>query len=276
MEYLRLGVFDLNGTIHPGEKGVSAKIRAGFGKLSERNIATTIATGKGLSRAQSLLGQEWSLFVSPNKPVSMENGGRLSSQNGSNLRYYRLERETITSALDVVNTHLAEVSFIAYYPQNPDQNPFLWTPQRSSGIAYMDFRRRHGVPEMVSSQPITELVQIITEDSPCRLIVNFNEPEMAEVFYGASTAVNGNDVNILEQGVNKARGVMDIAEITETPLNEIFVAGNDQNDIPMLLLPVGRRLLVGSAITETIPDIVRLSSPEDLGDYLYDFEACAD
>lgn len=268
MEKIKLGIVDINGTIHTDAHGISQQVRAGFKHLRDSNVVTTIATGRGLRRAGELLGEDWHNIVSSGAPVSVENGGRLATQDGKNLRYHRMGQTTTESALDVVNANLAEVKFVAYYPKQPDQGAVLWTPNGGATAARTEFLRRHGEPGEVRNHSLPELARKIAEDQACMLIVNFHTPGMEEVFSDANMVVNGPELNILEHGVSKGKGVEDIADATGIPLDDIFVAGNDHNDVPMFVLPVGRKLLVGDTVTENIPDVVRLPRPEALGNYL--------
>lgn len=268
MERPKLGIVDINGTIHTDKDGISPKIRTGFRHLWDSHVITTVATGRGLRRSGELLGSDWKNIVSTGAPVSVENGGRLATQDGRNLRYHQMGLTTTESALNVVSTHLADVKFVAYYPKQPDQGAVLWTPSSDATAARAEFIKRHGEPSELRNRSLPELARKIAEDQACMLIVNFHIPGMEEAFSDANMVVNGPELNVLEHGVSKGKGVEDIADVTGIPLVDIFVAGNDHNDVPMLVLPVGRKLLVGDTVTKNMPNVVRLSSPEALGDYL--------
>lgn len=268
MEKLRLGIVDINGTIHTDTRGISQPIRSGFKQLHDTSVITTVATGRSLKRAGELLGRDWGTIVSVGAPVSVENGGRLITQSGQNLRYYPMHHSTIESALDVVSNNLSEVSFVAYYPKQPDQGAVLWTPNGGADAAREEFIQRHGEPEITDSRPLSELARKLEEDTSCMLIVNFKSSGMEEAFANANIVVNGPELNVLETGISKGKGVEDIADVLQMPLNTVFVAGNDHNDIPMFALPVRKKLLVGDIVKETMPDVIQVQTPEALGAYL--------
>ncbi len=268
MESPRLGIFDINGTIHTDARGVPQEVRDGFRNLHNNNVVTTIATGRGLRRARELLGEDWSNIVSSGVPVSVENGGRLVTQDGRNLRYHQMGRTTAASALDVVHANLAEIKFVAYYPKEPDKEAVLWTPNGDATKARTEFITRHGEPGKSMNGSLPKLARRIVDDQACMLIVNFHTSGMEGVFTGTNMVVNGPELNVLEDGVSKGKGVEDIAGVLGVPLVDVVVAGNDYNDIPMFALPVGGKLLVGGTVTETIPGLIRLPTPEALGCYL--------
>lgn len=59
----------------------------------------------------------------------------------------------------------------------------------------------------------------------------------------------------------------DLSELTGVSLTDIFVAGNDFNDLPMLRMPVGRKYFVGKKLEE-IRGVSYVSSPNELGNCL--------
>lgn len=262
---IRIGIFDINGTIQDKD-GVSLEVREAFVAMGRGGLRTTIATGRGVSRAKELLGDTLDTVVSPGMPISVENGGRLATIGGDNIRYHELDSDVRVSTLDVLSEARDDIEFAAYYPRDTRRGISLWTP---SGEVPLSFTQRHGVPGEVHTDSITELDRRVEKDEACMLIVKPRDITLADAFQDANVELNEGELNILNAGVNKGRGVLDIAEYTDTPLDQVMVAGNDHNDRPMFELPVARKLFVGdNEVTVAQGQLIHFTTPALLGGYL--------
>lgn len=258
-----IGIFDINGTIQD-TAGVPPSVVEGFHQLAKTGIATTIATGRGLRRAHELLGDTWGDIVSVDMPISVENGGRLTTQNGQNLIFHRLSTEVIENTLGIIDREQSAIEFVGYYPKS-GQDMVVWSP---SGNVDNDFIQRHGQPGDVHSSSLIKLERDINRDEACMLIVKSHEPKLAEMIEDANVEINEDELNILNKGINKGRGVQDITELLGVPLHKIIVAGNDHNDQPMFNLAVGKRLFVGANHIQHSQPVQLFSTPAALGNYL--------
>jgi hydroxymethylpyrimidine pyrophosphatase-like HAD family hydrolase len=262
---ISIGIFDINGTIQDRE-GVPKQITEAFKEMGRRGLRTTVATGRGVVRAKELLGEALPTVVSPGMPISVENGGRLSTLDGKNLIYHTLSSDVQTSTLDVLSTQKSDVEFAAYYPRDSRRGISLWTP---TGNVPASFTKRHGDFGELHTDTVADLGKRMLDDEACMLIVKPRDIALATAFAGANVEINEGELNILNGGINKGRGVLDIAEFTGTPLNQVMVAGNDHNDVSMLELSVGRKLFVGDNEVNLVDErIIQLATPYLLGRYL--------
>jgi HAD superfamily hydrolase (TIGR01484 family) len=271
MERLSIGIVDINGTIHTNQEGVSKSVVESFKYLWTKGITTTIVTGRGFRRSRELLGESGDKIITRIMPISVENGGRLITQEGKNIKYYPLTPSEIKSILDVVQTQTDKIDFIGYYPQNPNDKAVVWSQNCDPTN---EFSKRHGNFFEITKLTLPELTQRIEQDKPCMLIVKLNTPKIKDLFYGTNMVVNETELNFLSAGINKGTGVKDISELMDVPLSRVFVAGNDHNDYPMMRLDVGKKFFVGDNTEglKNIADIVNLCTPNDLGNYLFQME----
>lgn len=265
VQEISVGIFDINGTIQDKE-GVPEQVSDAFRAMGHSGLRTTIATGRGINRAKELLGDTLPLVVSPGMPLSVENGGRLTTRDGANITYHTLSGDVQTNALDILQAEQGEVEFAAYYPRDNKRGIVLWSP---NGDVPDSFIQRHGMFGELHSDSILDLAKRIKDDEACMLIIKPRDIAMATAFRDANVEINEGELNVLNHGVNKGQGVLDIAEFTGMPLDALMVAGNDHNDVSMLSLPVGRKFFVGdNEINLHDEKIIRVSTPVLLGDFL--------
>ncbi len=270
VDKISIGIFDINGTIQDRE-GVPKQITEAFKEMGRRGLRTTVATGRGVVRAKELLGEALPTVVSPGMPVSVENGGRLSTLDGKNLIYHTLSSDVRTSTLDILSAQQSDIEFAAYYPRDSRRGISLWTP---TGNVPSSFTKRHGDFDELHTDTVADLEKRMAEDEACMVIVKPQDIALAEAFQGANVEINEGELNVLNAGINKGQGVLDIAEFTGVSLDEIMVAGNDHNDKSMLELPVGGKLFVGGNSVDLSDDrIIRFDTPSSLGNYLRQLES---
>jgi hydroxymethylpyrimidine pyrophosphatase-like HAD family hydrolase len=268
-EILRLGVFDINGTIHTGIDGIPNTIQDGFKNLQAKSILSTIITGRETLRAQELLGAHWDSIVSEGMPVAVENGARLVDQGGNNLRFHQLGKATIDATLEAVEAAEDEVNYVGYAPQDPSSKSVLWLPEHGSSDEYLAANGTKHI-EIVRGS-LSHIAMRLGDDSACMLRVGSSSPEVFELLKDTNAVLNESEINVLANGVDKATGVIDIAEHVSVPLSGILVAGNDHNDLPMLNLPVLERIFITSGFLEHVgldTPALNLNSPGELGEYL--------
>ncbi|HEX5797380.1 MAG TPA: HAD family hydrolase [Candidatus Saccharimonadales bacterium] len=267
-EKIRLGVFDVNGTIHTDATGIPGEIKAGFENLHEQGIGTTIITGRGLSTARALLGHDWPIIVSEGLPASTENGSRLISADGKVVRHHPLSDDEVVALADGIKDASESIRYLAYHPLDTEAGAVLW----ATGLKPVDdFAKRHGSYERFHSS-WENLISDLVKDQVSMVIIG-GDKSAAEALAGSNVIINGTELNVLSAGVDKARGIEDIVEHLDLDLSEAIVAGNDHNDLSMLALDVGRSIFVEGALDKS-PLAEGLEVVEDtqgLGQYLQSF-----
>jgi HAD superfamily hydrolase (TIGR01484 family) len=264
----QLGVFDINGTLCTGKDGLTDTIKNGFKNLRAQSIQTTVVTGRGTGGAKALLGDDWDKIVSPGMPIGVENGARLVAEDGSNLRFHRIKKTTLDAVIDATLLADGAVDYLAYTPQEPGAKDVLWLPKGKSPKEYLLANGRH---VEIMDESVTRFAARVGCDKACMLRVGTQSPEVNGLFEGMNFFLNQTELNVLPDGVNKATGVTDIAEYAGVALSRVLVAGNDYNDLPMLDLPVARKIFIPDTpeLRPSSADVISLASPQELGAYLW-------
>lgn len=276
MEKIKLGIFDIDGTIRIKEK-IPREIIKGFNSLWKSGVITTVATGRGYVRVREILGNFFPKIISQSTPIGAENGGRLlDTQRHANIYYFPLTDEEIRSSLLLMTEK--NIKFIVYYPENVLQKPVLWT--HSNDIASEVYPQYSYFSDIVVGSK-SEIERKMKNDRPCMITIkpksldlfkNLISQKFAGDVESGSVSLNSTEVTINGSGITKATAVKTIAEYYQTPLEKILVAGNDQNDFSMLSLPVGKRFIVGKFLSGmlTVP-VTSVKNPQRLGSALYEF-----
>lgn len=268
MESLRLGVFDILGTIRTKD-GIPPSILEGFDNLHKHDVLTTVISGANIPYVRGYLEPFWGRIVSPNQAVVSENGGRITKLDWTNLKYFPLTADEIQAVLTIASKDT--IKFLGYFPQSPTEKGLVWTPDKERVPA---LRRTFGDFIDISTALLSELETQMRTEQPCMIIINpISQDFIHELPLGLNASLNEGLIGVNTQGINKGSGVEAMSDITAIPLGETLVAGNDHNDLPMFMLPVARKIFVGDGmgITNIPPDVIRQESPEALGKYLQTF-----
>ncbi len=264
MEQLRLGVFDVDGTIRKKE-GVPQEVKNGFKHMWEKGALTTVLTGRGYARMREMLAPDWNSIFSSQVPVGLENGARISNLDGTqNIRYFPLTETEIASTLDIIRK--GDIEFLAYFSESVEKRATIWTPEER---LVTNLQTSYGHFADINSDPLNTFYHQLRQDRPCMLAIRPRNFEMKNDFpSGTNVVYNEGTLNLMGDGITKGKGVVEIADILDIPLANVVVAGNEENDLPMLQLPVGRKYFVGTpvfAITSMPENIIAVATQEDLG-----------
>lgn len=267
MANIEIGIFDMDGTIR--SKGIiPSQIEQGFEALHQNGILTTCITGRGYSRLVEILGPQGLTILSPNVPIGIENAGRIVDQLGQkNLKYYPLTIEEIASTIETLSAETVE--FAAYFRQNSQEKAVLWTPH-SAQLDTLAASMGHFAE--INNCSLEKFARRMKQDRPCMLNVKTRTADFRDEFpRGINLVYNEGVININTQGINKGTGVQDISDILNIQLKSVLIVGNDENDLPMYRMPVGKKIFVGSLYEDQIAkvsDVIRVEDPVALGNYL--------
>lgn len=260
---IRIGVFDINGTIHTAATGIPEGIEAGFENLHQQGVDTTVITGRGLQTAKALIGEAWPSIVSEGMPLSLENGSRLTSPDGRNISHHPMEASELTAVIDGVRGYLEQVRYVAYYPEDPRAGASLWASEFGSAA---DFVKQHGEYEDFCPSIESFVSQLIGE-KVSMIVLGGDQAAIAGALPESNIVGNGAELNVLSHGIDKAKGVLDLAEYLGVELPAVMVAGNDFNDLSMLALGVGKKIFVDGALDDApaIDELEIVSDTQSLG-----------
>lgn len=262
----RLGVFDIDGTISTDEI-IPSEVLKGFEEMWHSGVTTTVMTGKRYVRVRESLGANFGRIISPNAPVAVENAGRITDHDGTNnLYFFPLAKEEIITALLALREQ--EVRLVMYSPEDTRRKPLLWVPPQEK-VDEMASRFGHYAEIIVGTK--TDLEKRMQQDKPC--MITFNPYDISFINELLSQKLNAfaNEglIAINAEKAGKGSGVNALGEHFGYNPEEIMVAGNGLNDLPMLNLAGINRIVVGSDITGFVTTpYTQVDNPRELGTWL--------
>lgn len=274
-EHIRLGVFDVDGTVRTREGEVPTEVIAGFANIWEAGMTTTLLTGRIYSRVREVLGNTFTSLVSPNAPLGVDNGGRATNREGTaNLFYHPLALDEIQSILQLSTE--SEIKLVAYAPYDLTRRAVVWTPNPTLTEV---LTQKYGHFADVSSGKASEFETKMRVDAPCMLTVQPHNPQYAGEFTSMGLNAVGNEgfINVTTAGVDKGSALAGIIDYVNSlgdqsqqlNMKHVLFAGNDQNDLPAFSRNIGRRVVVGNELVGilTLP-YDQVAHPVGLGTWL--------
>lgn len=271
MENIRLGIFDIDGTIRNSE-GIPPEVIEGFRNLYSEGVITTILTGRGYKRAREALGLNYPSLVRRGILVGLENGSRITKWGGrQNIIYHPLHSSEITAVVDA--TLMGDVNFVAYFPEKTRRKAVVWTPNASNAE---QLQKKYGHFAVVSHLPPSSFEHKAKIDNPSMLAIKpLNDDWITALPNGINASTNEGLVNVNRRGIDKGTGLSDIRELLGFNPTDVLFAGNDHNDIPAFVNnATGSNILVGPNLSGllTVPYHYINNVPE-LGTYLQRYKS---
>ena len=274
----KLAVFDIDGTI--AQKGIfDPAALKGLQHLQRLGYYTTVSTGRGYASVKYALGELFDTVIADGALILLDQGTRICSKNGETLFAERLSDDEITSITDFIRTNSGLVQFVYYNPEGADRKQQLWAEEQ--GIVDTEIERRRAFAEGWSGS-IGELRdKLLTEgvtQVECRLKSHIVVQNLKLGLAHSPLTILFQDQNmsLMKNNVNKGLAILYAMKELGVEYEDLIVAGNAVNDIEMLDLDAGKRILVGPKDErETVlgylsrtEAVVQVPSPTHLGLYL--------
>lgn len=274
----KLAVFDIDGTI--AMKGaVPENVVEGLRQLQSLGYLTTVSTGRPYRRLVKALGSGFNDIISPEALIIAEHGTKILHRDGRVVQADYFSEVETEHLVDFIRANEDMVTFCRYALPEPDALLQTWVKDakdverlREEQGAYADVyhcsydelrerMHRHRV-----SHVLAKLQDFITVEN---LRIRFTKSKM--------------DVNFMDTFMqfvgsfsDKAKAVQYLEQFHEVSVGDMLIAGNAINDVDMLNLPAGKRILVGpddQAVSvlgylKDAGNVIRVESPQALGDYL--------
>lgn len=276
-----MAVFDIDGTITSvGASDIPWEVLDGFRHLRERGILTTISTGRPYVRMREALGEHFDDIIDDKALISVEHGAKIVDKWGKVVVESELTNRDIDKLIEFTGLNLDMVDFMAYNPANIEEKTQIWTPEPNDidrlreqrdwyaevhGGSLIDARQR------LYSEPVSNVT--------LKLKPHIHVENLMIVFTGGSIKAVFQDSSLeyMKAKVSKARAIKYMCNYFGVYEHHLLVAGNAINDVDMLNLGAGHRILVGPegparesvmGYLESHEYIIFMNSPEDLGRYL--------
>lgn len=272
----KLAIFDIDGTI--AENGhLPASVVAGVKHLQERGCITTVSTGRNYQRIKfdtDVLKK----VVSPKALMIVEHGSKVVDRDGKLVFGSFFEQNETDHLLDFIRANQAIIRAVWSSPADASKKIQYWCSndqvmQEESGRSeYADvFTCSLGeLRERLSGFQLTCLgTKLWPHIRVNNLQLEFTRSATKVVFMDGA-------MEFMKNNINKGLAVSLLVSKLGLQKDEVLLAGNGINDVDMLDIPAGFRMVVGSKDSrETIlaylsspEDVVGVDSPTELGEYL--------
>ena len=275
-----MAVFDIDGTIkRPGEP-LSQEMVDGFRHLRERKVITTISTGRPYVRMKEALGDYFDEVIADDALISVEHGAKIVDKQGNVKVQSELSNKDIDKLLEFTGLNLDMVDQMRWNPADLSKKSRIWTPEPED---IQKLRTEKGWYADVFGGSLVEVKAMLYEESVSNVTLRLKDHIHVEnlklVFTGGSIKAIFQDglLEYMKTKVSKARAIRYMCAYFGIYEHHLLVAGNAINDVDMLNMGAGHRVLVGEEGhgRETVlgyiydtRDLIYINTPEDLGRYL--------
>ncbi|MES2007193.1 MAG: HAD family hydrolase [Patescibacteria group bacterium] len=274
----KLAIFDIDGTI--AVKGVLPEsVVEGLRHIQELGFTTTVSTGRGYFRAKEALGKHFDTVIEPDSLMIVEHGTKIVDAKGNVVKADYFKENELDHIVDFTRANSHITRLLWFSSPDPKKKIQVWC-QDEAEIAeetkkrgyyadvfhstYEELRKRLSL-EPVSNVSVKLKDYVVVEN----LKLRFTRSDIDTIFQDKMMEFVGNLAD-------KAKAVEYLAQHYRASVGDTLVAGNAINDVDMLNLAAGKRILVGEnenlgGIFQhlTNPEqVIQVSSPEELGHYL--------
>lgn len=238
---MRLLVFDLDGTLLEKDGNLSSETLRILKSFEERNVRSTIATGRSLKSASKFIEQ-----ISSKVPVILFNGARIFDPV---TRHY-LYSEVLSDSL------LQRMSFLC---QRSDVSVFFFVDEDVYAVNLTVYAARYvyrdglsyRLVDNIDSLKQRKITKIVLTGPSCELTKIENSLKFQHRILASVTRSEDDLLEILPFGVNKAEALKKLCKFLGIDLKEVVAFGNGENDLEMIKT-------AGVGVTfKDAPDIVR-------------------
>lgn len=282
MSIQKLAIFDIDGTIAVNGE-VPEVVVEGLLQIQKRGFLTTVSTGRSFPRVKLALGANFESIVSPNSLIIVEHGTKIVDRTGVVVRADYFDESEISNIVNFMRSNERMIAHAWFDTPNPDEQLRVWVrdaselPKVNSArgayaevfhSSYDEFQVR-----LLERQISSLTVKLQSFVSVENLKLHFAHSEIDCIFQDGT-------MNFVRNISDKAKAVLFLEQHSGVAVKDMLLAGNAINDLDMLNLSAGRRILVGrheqvAAVLEQLVNpeqVIRVNTPEDLGTFLKNIE----
>lgn len=275
-----MAVFDIDGTIKRPEEPVPEEVIAGFKHLRNRGVITTISTGRPYVRMKEALGDFFDEIIADDALISVEHGSKIVDKYGNMIVQSVFSKSDIDKLVEFTGLNLDIVDQVQWNPSDLSTKTQIWTPEPTDIEA---IREKRGWYADVFGGSLVDVKKMLYEEPvsnvTIRLKSHIHVENLRLIFTGGSIKAIFQDglLEYMKNKVSKARAVRYMCTHFGVYEHHLLVAGNAINDVDMLNMGAGHRILVGEEdqARNTVlgyiydsRDLIYQNTPEDLGRYM--------
>lgn len=274
----KLAIFDIDGTIAIKGK-IPEEVIEGLFHLQKNGFLTTVSTGRGYVRAKEALGDHFNEIISPDSFMIVEHGAKIVDREGNVIRADYFRENEVDHVIDFCTVNQDMVRLMWFMSPDVSQPVQVWC-KYPEDIAPETEKRGHyaeifqcsfeELRERLGAFPISSVsVKLEPFISVENLKLRFTRSDINVVFQDGM-------MEFLRNIADKAQAILFLEKHFSVPVSNMLLAGNAINDVDMLNLEAGTRVLVGEGAAtdiilghlKNVEQVVRVSSPQELGLYL--------
>jgi len=276
-----MAVFDIDGTIKSIDSDtIPQEVIDGFRHLRERGILTTLSTGRPYVRMREALGDYFDELIDDKALIVVEHGAKVVNKRGDVVVESQFSNADVDRLVEFTGLNLDMVDFMAYNPAILEKKTQIWTPEPNDIDALREKRSWYAEIHGGSLIDFREnLYRDRVSNVSLKLKSHIHVENLKLTFTGNSIKAVFQDgmLEYMKNKVTKARAIMYMCSYFGIYEHHLLVAGNAINDVDMLNLGAGHRILVGpdgparSSVLGYLDSheyIIFKDTPEDLGRYL--------
>ncbi len=277
----KLAIFDIDGTI--ARHGVIDPTAIdGIKHLQSMGYTTTLCTGRGYFPMRNAIGAAFHEVVSDDALIVLEHGARIVTKAGKTVFAEYLGFYEIDYIIDFIRANIDILRFSWYNPEDVSRKLQMWRKDPNDAD---ELHKKHGDYSEIFSCSLTDYKErLMTEkvaNIEARLAshVKVHNLKLALTHTPVNVLFLDDNMSFLKNNMNKGIAILYLLKHLHVAYDDLLVAGNAINDVEMLDLDAGRRILVGPADERTTvlaylsnhESIIQIDSPTDLGQYLQTF-----
>lgn len=274
----KLAIFDIDGTLRINGT-IPESVISGLEHIQQNGYITTVSTGRGYIRAKEVLGGNFDAVISPNALLILEHGTKITDRNGKIVfTQYLLDNE-IEHIVDFTKANIEIVKLLWFNPPDPTQKVQVWVYDQKYLKEETDKRDHYAdvfscsfeeLKTKLLAQPLSNVTTKLKE------YIKVNNLKLHFTRSAINTLFQDGNMEFVSNKANKSKAIHFIENNFKITTEKLLIAGNAINDIEMLNLAAGQRILVGNK--ETLSTVlgylikpnetVTVENPEELGLYL--------
>lgn len=273
-----LAIFDVDGTIAEHGK-VPEKIVQGIQHLQEIGYITTISTGRGYVRAKEALGKDFDKIVSEEALLIIEHGSKIVNRVGEVIFASYFEEPEVDHIIDFTRANIDIYRLMWFNPSDLSRKVQVWCYNHEELQSEIEKRGHYAdvfsdsisdLRDRLLAQPLSNVTLKLKDYVKVEnLKLHFTRTGTNVIF------VDGN-MEFIRNSVDKATAVAYLLKEYGLEENNLLLAGNAINDVEMLNVQAGKRILVGKGeLSDTVlsylenkENVLRIDSPSMLGTFL--------
>lgn len=274
----KLAVFDIDGTI--ANHGVLDQgALAGIRHLQSQGYITTLCTGRGYRTLKLALGDHFDEVVSDKALLILEHGTKITDKLGNVVFAEYLGSEEINHIIDFLRANISIVKIIWSHPENPSNKDLMWCINAS--VMTQESPKRSGYANLFTGS-FGQLRTLLLEEKLTSVGAKMNPHvqvhnlKLAFTRSPINVIFQDGNIDFLRNNTNKGLAILYLMKHLQCEYGDVLVAGNAINDVEMLNLAVGKRILVGPEVEREAlvgylseqADLVHVATPHALGNYL--------